>query len=83
MTTLYACGYVLTFTDGGEDEEQVVHVGTLDECERTMKLLLSVAYSGDRPGVVAEGVIVALAPDHPLAKRAQHPEAVEGGGGRS
>jgi hypothetical protein len=67
---LYAFGYVLTFTDGGEPEEQVLHVGTLAECRRCMRRIPAIAYSGDRPGAEAHGMVVAVPPDHPLATRA-------------
>ncbi len=67
---LYALVYELTFTDGGEPEGQVLHVGTLDDCRRCMKMIPAIAYSGDRPGVQAHGGIVAVPPDHPLATRA-------------
>jgi len=56
----FACGYVLEFSDGGEPEEQVLHVGTKDECARLMDLVPAVAYSGDRPIADARMVVVPL-----------------------
>jgi hypothetical protein len=55
---VYACGYLLTFTDGGEPEEQILHVGTLDECKRLLDAVPAIAYSGDRPGATARMMIV-------------------------
>jgi hypothetical protein len=47
--TRWAAGYVIHFKDGGEPEEQVLHIGTREECERTAELVSAVSYSGDRP----------------------------------
>ena len=45
----WVCGYVLTFTDGGEPEEQILHVGSREDCEQVAGLIPAVAYSGPRP----------------------------------
>lgn len=45
----HVCGYVIKFTDGGENEAEVLHVGTKEECERVADLIPAVAYSGNRP----------------------------------
>lgn len=53
----WVCGYVLTFSDGGEPEEQVLHVGTREECERVADLVPAVSYSGSRPCSTARMVV--------------------------
>jgi hypothetical protein len=53
----FACGYVLDFTEG-EAEEQVLHVGTREECEGMGAVLTAVAYSGARRCTGARFVIV-------------------------
>lgn len=53
----WVCGYVLEFTDGGEPEVQVLHVGTQEECERVADLVPAIAYSGDRPTGEARMVV--------------------------
>jgi len=45
----FACGYVINFNDDGESEEQVLHIGSREECEKTGKLFQAVSYSGSRP----------------------------------
>lgn len=52
----FACGYVLEFAEG-EPEEQVLHVGTLEECERMSDLIPAVSYSGERRCTGARFVI--------------------------
>lgn len=42
-------GYVLEFSDGGEPEAKLLHVGTEEECERLAGSLPAVAYNGPRP----------------------------------
>jgi hypothetical protein len=59
----FASGYVIEFSDGGPPEEQVLHVGTKEACERVMGLISAVAYSGSRPNPTARLVIVELAQD--------------------
>lgn len=59
----YAVGYVLSFYDDGEDEEQVLHVGTLKDCEYVAENTPAVAYSGSRPLKGAQMVIVEVAED--------------------
>jgi len=45
----FACGYILSFSDGGPDEEQILHIGTEKECNKILDFLPAVSYSGDRP----------------------------------
>lgn len=45
----FVCGYVIEFRDGGEPEAEVLHVGSLEDCEKVSSLIPGVAYSGDRP----------------------------------
>ena len=54
----YQCGYVLTFSDGGDPETQLLHEGSFEECERVGQVCLAVSYSGDRPLAAAHFVIV-------------------------
>ncbi len=71
----YACGYVLDFAEG-EAEEQVLHVGTLAECEQIAALLPGVAYSGPRKCTGARFVIVPVEAgggDQPERKAAPFP----------
>ena len=56
----FACGYVLSFFDDGEDEEQVLHIGTQEECEHVMRAVPAVSYNGNRPVKAARMVMVAL-----------------------
>lgn len=56
----HVCGYVLHFCDGQCPEEQVLHRGTLRECEDLGRLISAVCYSGSRPLSHAEFVIVKL-----------------------
>ncbi len=56
----FAAGYVIRFSDGGESEEQVLWVGSLEECERLGDLLPGVAYKGNRPVQDIEFVIASL-----------------------
>ena len=57
----HAAGCVIHFKDGGEPEETVLCIGTLEECERCGELFPAVSYSGDRPVDRAEFVIVPFA----------------------
>jgi len=50
-------GVLIHFADGGPPAEQILHVGTRDECERVSGLLPAVAYSGGRMVAGAERVI--------------------------
>lgn len=55
----YAVGYVLTFEDG-EQSEQVLHIGTKEECERVADLVPAVAVSGPRAVKAAQMVMIRL-----------------------
>jgi hypothetical protein len=35
----FACGYIINFNDGGKSEEQVLHIGSLEECQKMEKIL--------------------------------------------
>lgn len=41
--------YVIEFSDGGEPECQVLHIGTEESCEKMTDALPAIAYNGDRP----------------------------------
>lgn len=69
----FACGYVLRFTDGGHDEEQVLHIGTKEECERLAEQIPAVAYGGGRPVRDAAFVIVELPRKEEPAARSSSP----------
>jgi hypothetical protein len=45
----FACGYRIDFSDGGGPEGRVLHIGSLEECERMARVFPGVAYSGSRP----------------------------------
>lgn len=56
----FVCGCIIEFTDGGEPESQILHRGTLEECERVGKLIPGIAYKGSRPVKEARFVIRGL-----------------------
>lgn len=56
----HALMYRIHFSDDGEPEEGVLHVGTLEECEGTQANVPAVSYSGERRAVSAESCIVEL-----------------------
>ena len=58
--SLYICGYVLSFSDGGSKEEQVLCRGSKEECDMMMDLIPAISYSGDRPDPEARMVVVKL-----------------------
>lgn len=45
----YVAVYVIEFTDDGLAEVQVIHRGSMEECERVHQLLPGIAYKGSRP----------------------------------
>lgn len=56
---LFACGYIIHFSDGGPDEERVLaRHASRESCERMADLLLAVSYSGNRPNPRCQFVIV-------------------------
>ena len=67
----HLCGAVLSFTDGGPDEEIVLGQGSFEDCERFMESMPGVSYSGDRPGVSARGVVVPWPDDASPAETAR------------
>lgn len=42
-------GYVIEFSDGGPDEERILHVGSLESCMQVANMMHAVMYSGNRP----------------------------------
>jgi hypothetical protein len=61
----WVCGYVLEFSDGDEPEEQVLHIGTEEECKRVADLLPAVSYSGTRPDPEARMIVKPYPRDDP------------------
>ncbi len=59
MSEHYAVGYVLTYEDG-EQVEQVLHIGTKEECEKVADLMPAVAVSGPRRVLDARMVTVRM-----------------------
>ena len=57
-TERFAAGYIIEFSDGGDPEECVLHVGTREACERVMSVIPAVAYSGPRPNPRARGMVI-------------------------
>jgi hypothetical protein len=51
----FLCTTVLDY--GDRLEGQVLHVGSRDECERVMKSIDAVSYSGDNPPRAAELIV--------------------------
>lgn len=56
----YLFGYRIEFGDGGKPEAQILHKGTLEECEEMCRLLPGVVYSGPRPDPRAYFVIAPI-----------------------
>ena len=44
----YVCGYIINFADGGKPEGQILHTGTLKECQTIFDRTPAVSYSGGR-----------------------------------
>lgn len=61
----WVCAYRLSFADGGDYEFGCLHVGTEDECRRTMDLIPAVAYGGSRP--LVECIVFVAPRDEPEA----------------
>jgi hypothetical protein len=55
---MWICGCRIHFTDGGPLEVQLLHSGSLEECEAIYKQFSGVAYKGERPVKRAELVIM-------------------------
>lgn len=53
----FVCGNIIYFKDG-TSSEQVLHRGTLEECQRISEVCLAVSYSGDKEVDKAQFVIV-------------------------
>ena len=55
----FALGYVIHF-DEGDPESQVLHIGTLEECQNLFEKVPAVSYSGNKKVVNCEMKIVPL-----------------------
>lgn len=45
----YVLGMLITFTDGGDAEGQILHRGTKEECQSAAEFIDACSYSGNRP----------------------------------
>ncbi len=58
----------ITFQDGGEPEESVLHFGSFEACDKVARSLPGLAYNGDRP---VSGATVSVFPLHPICPKCQ------------